>query len=129
MWSERYGIGTVLFKEDDIELWIETSWIEDDQTEFNRVVIMEFFCQDMIFSDSDSLSKTVGPTLRSRIDRKLEQEIGLKHEQDYIYANYDNPVMRDGKWIAAPMNGEHRIEIRFKEEEHFAMLKLHYHGN
>lgn len=83
----------------------------------------------MHHSDVDSLERTVGVKLRQRIGEKLRRELGLEHEHDYIFGSYDNPIIRDGKWITAPQQGESRTVIRLREDEHYTMFKLHYHGN
>jgi len=113
---------------DDLELWIDSTWVEGE-CDFGRVIVMGYMCSDMYQSDADSLERTVGPNLRRRIGEKLSTDLGIEHERDYIFGVYDNPVMRDGKWITAPQQGESRAIIRVKEDEHFTMLKLHYHVN
>lgn len=90
---------------------------------------MEFFCSDVLSSRSEDMFKTVGQPLRDRISAKLQEELGLEHEVDYVFGVYDNPQMKGGKWIHALVTGDLRTIIRLRDEEHYAMFKLHYHGN
>lgn len=113
---------------DDLELRIETTWIEETGSAFDRVVIVEFYTSDCISSDTDSMFRTVGKTLRTRISKKLKDDLGLVHKKDFIFGIYDNPTMENGKWLAAPIPSGMRSIIRLKDEEHYTMFKLHYHG-
>ena len=113
---------------DDLELVLDSTWVEEGEL-FDRVVVLDFFSRDCIDSSGDALMRTVGQTLRDRIIFKLENELGLKHGADYVFALYDNPYMIEGKWIVAPGHGAMKTVVRLKDEEHFTMFKLHYHGN
>lgn len=113
---------------DDLELRIETTWIEETGSDFDRVVIVEYFTSDSVGSDMNSLFKTVGKTLRTRISKKLKNDLGLVHKEDFIFGIYDNPEMENGKWLSAPIPSDSRSIIRLKKEEHYTMFKLHYHG-
>lgn len=114
---------------DDLELVLDSTWIESGDTGFDRVAVLDFSTRDCFSSESETLMRTVGKQLRDRIMRKLENELGLKHGIDYVFAIYDEPYMRDGRWIVAPVYNAMQTVIRIKEEEHFTMFKLHYHGN
>lgn len=114
---------------DDLELSIETTWIEETGTNFDRVVVLNFFTSDCLSSSGERMQRTVGQPLRDRVSAKIESEVGLIHLEDYIFHAYDDPVMRNGKWAPAPLTGDMRTVIRIKDEEHFTMFKLHYHGN
>lgn len=111
---------------DDLQLNIETTWIEETGTNYNRVVVLTFFTSDCFSSDGDKMLRTVGEPLRERVSEKIEREVGLKHHEDYIFHAYDDTVMREGRWAPAPLVGDMRTVIRIREEEHFAMFKLHY---
>ena len=93
------------------------------------MVILNYFCTDCIMSDGESLFRTVGQTLRDRIEAKLSRDLGLVHRRDYIFGVYDNPVMKEGVWISRPIPGDMRTIVRLKEEEHFVMFKMHYSDN
>ena len=114
---------------DDLELSIETTWIEENSSGYNQVVVLAFFSADCLSSRGEDMMKTVGQKLRARLEEKLRRDLGLEHERDYIFGTYENPEMLFGKWITAPKNDSSHVMLKLKEEEHFTMLKLHYHGN
>lgn len=117
---------------DDLEIRIETTWIEDTGSAFDRVVIVEFYTSDCISNDTEAMFRTAGKTLRTRISKKLKNDLGLLHKKDFIFGIYDNPKMQNGKWLSASSWTPHpngmRSIIRLKNEEHYTMFKLHYHG-
>lgn len=110
---------------EDIEIKIESTWIEQGTSGFDRVVVIEYMCPEVIRGDRSPIA---GDELRNTIELKLHSDLGLVHEQDYIFAFYDAPVIKDGKWLRPPAP-ERRAILRIKDEEHFAMFKLHYHGD
>ncbi|GEM_PF-3890968 len=113
---------------DDLELMMESTWLESTGTGYDRVVVLNFFTSDLYDNSHDVMLRTMGTTLRKRVSDKLEEEIGIKHKEDYIFAIYDNPKMKDGSWMTSPVLGEQRTVIRIRDEEHFTMFKLHYNG-
>lgn len=113
---------------DDLELKIETTWLEETGSEFHRVIIVEYFCSDCIQSSSGAMTRTIGQQLRDRIMRKLTDDLGLMHNVDYIFGLYDNPVMKNGVWITKPSHDDMRFILRLRDEEHYTMFKMHYHG-
>lgn len=112
---------------EDLELKIESTWIENDNPSgFDRVIIVEFWTADILSSQTTDLSLTVGKGLRNRVIKKLHNDLGLVHNQDYIFGVYDNPKMSNGTWISKPIFSDQRVILRMRQEEHFAMFKLHY---
>ena len=111
---------------DDLELQLETTWIENTATGYDRVVVLNYFTRDIFSSDPTVMLQTVGQLFRNRIADKLQQDIGLAHDEDFIFAYYDQPEMDDGYWLSKPKTADNRIIIRIRDEEHFAMFKMHY---
>jgi hypothetical protein len=98
---------------EDFNFSLETTWLEESESEFPRVVVLKFL-----------VPKHSNPAeVRSRIISTLAHDLGVVYEQDYsleISLPYQMP------WI---VEVDHMCTLRFKEEEHFAMLKLHYASN
>ena len=114
---------------DDLKLSLESTWIESGSASpYPRVVVLGFFTVDCMDSGSGVL-RTVGQPLRDRVVKKLQADIGLIHGDDYVFGVYDNPKLSDGRWQPAPVFGGQRTIIRLLKEEHFTMLKMHYHVN
>ena len=114
---------------DDLKLSIESTWIESGSgTDYDRVVVLDFFTIDCLESGY-AMMRTVGQAIRDRISNKLKEDIGLVHGEDFVFGVYDNPKMSHGKWQPAPVFGDQKTVIRLLKEEHFTMLKMHYHVN
>lgn len=116
------------YEDDDLTLSIQTTWLENHDNGFNRVIVLEFFCSDCIMSGND-VFRVVGQALRDRVSAKLERDLGLVHGRDFVFAIYDEPVMKDGVWTIRPIYSDMRTVIHLKEEEHFVMFKMHYSDN
>lgn len=116
----------MITEQDDISLKLETTWLEESGSRFNRVIVIEYWTSDLVKSTGDALIKTHGEPLRDRIKHKIKEDLDLDHETDYIFGVYDNPVMRDGVWTTPPLMNQNRIIIRLSKDEHFTMFKLHY---
>lgn len=111
---------------DDLKLSLESTWIESNGSGYDRVVVLNFFTVDCLSSSPENVLKAVGPALRERVISKLDREIGLVHEADYIFGVYDSPKMRNGRWAPGPIPSDMRTIIRLRDEENFTMLKMHY---
>jgi len=101
----------------DLDFKIETTWLEGDAYErgFPRVVVVEYFNWNIpAMYGSTALSPVMSSALAARIIEKIKEELGLRHKIDYTFGTN--------------ANGTFRIVFRIKEEEHYAMFKLHYHG-
>jgi len=113
-----------------IDLKIESTWIEKSGEGFDRVIVFEYFCSEMLSSSANDLFSTMGFVLRERIAEKLSTELGLTHRIDYIFSDYEGyPKFENNRWIHPPSSTDNRTKIRIKDEEHYTMLKLHYHGD
>lgn len=91
-------------------LRIQTTWLENHVSAFNRVVVFDFDpLQDSIPYDY--------------IAGMLHDDLGLNETIDYVF----DPFERTREY--SPPSTDGRVTIRVKEEEHFIMLRLHYDGN
>jgi len=111
---------------DDLELTIESTWVEEDTLGYNRIIVLNFFTADLISYDLKEQMRAAGKLLRERIMQKLDREIGIKHECDYVFSEYDNPEIFGGKWVTPPAYGGTMTILKLRDEKHFALFKLYY---
>ena len=110
----------------DLEFELANTWIEENGSGFHRVAVVNYFCPSILQSTVGSLMQTHGQQFRDRIADKLKNEMGIEHGDDYIFGDYTNPVMKDGKWLVPPPSSDFAFMLRFREDQHFIMFKIHY---
>tara|TARA_R110000851_G_scaffold99038_3_gene213922 strand:- start:212 stop:562 length:351 start_codon:yes stop_codon:yes gene_type:complete len=110
---------------DNFELEIETTWMENCDLGFDRVVVL--VVSGMSATDlTELLSSNFQQQMHKKSIDKITAEIGLMHGTDYIFQEHATLQTRN---LALALSLHQRIVIRLQQEEHFAMLKLHYNGN
>jgi|TARA_R110000851_G_C12632237_1_gene517968 hypothetical protein len=111
---------TVTF--DDFELEIETTWAEKCDLGFSRVVVL--IVNMPALNTTGLASPTVQSAMHGKLIDKINADIGLICGTDYIFQeNAISQIKNSTRFW------DQRIVIRLQQEEHFAMLKLHYNGN
>jgi hypothetical protein len=115
---------------DDLELEIETTWVENCGHAFERVVVLILSSLDVndtnrTIYDAD-LCKQAHKRMQEKLIDKIDADIGLVHGTDYIFQENVSATLKP---MTLPYKWGKRIVIRLQQEEHFTMLKLHYNGN
>lgn len=120
---------TEVYTDEGLSLSLDNTWIEEDE-DYPRLVTVSFWAPEILQSNTNALMSTMGSQLRTRVARKLESELGLVHKKDYIFTDYSEPRMQEGRWLTKPPPAPDffQFAIRMRQEEHFTMFKLHY-GN
>lgn len=113
---------------DDLTISIANTWLESDDTDFNRVVVLRCQTVTWLLSDQDSHEANTVQRFRERLISKLEADLGLIHQKDYIVDSAGIHSMMDGVWSDDVID-LNQTKIKLKKDEHFTMLKLHYNGN
>lgn len=103
---------------------METTWLESSDTGYDRVIVLNFVVDYDAFN-YPPWDTITNQELRNKIAEKLEDEMGLLQQTDYVFTEFKDTSQRHTPafWSDNP-----RIVIRLKDEEHFTMFKLHYHG-
>jgi hypothetical protein len=112
----------------DLELEIENTWIEENSSGFDRVVAVSYFCPSILDGSVDELMETYGARFRARVSGKLLDEMGIEHGKDYLFGDYSITTIQDGTWLSKKPPTNFQFLLRFREEEHFVMFKIHYHA-
>lgn len=116
-------------KNESIKLKMVNTWIEDDPSDFTRIVTFYFSCGNIVDIFS-GVGKWHTNPLKGCIIKKLYDDIGLEHNKDYIFGINDSPIFKDfvNPYGMPPNNNEeYSIEIRMKQEADFLMMKLAYY--
>lgn len=107
----------------DLELQIQTTWIECNKTGYDRVVVLNLHNVAALGSDIDLLYNHADDHIKQQLSEKLKHDIGLELGGDFIFST------QPGLVNSPKLTDNQRIVIRLQNEEHFTMLKLHYNGN
>lgn len=109
-----------------IHIEIGSTWMESSG-EYPRSVGLAMLFEREMPDDVRGMKMTYGSDLRDELIKKFKDELGIVHLKDYIFSNYDyDPVLKNGVWHPAPPN--QKVIIKMRDEEHYAMFKLHYSG-
>jgi len=100
---------------DDLQLTIETTWLEQSDSKYNRVVVLNY---------TSSAHDPQRLNLAGLVREKLEYDIGIKHQIDYVFSHMARGHTR--YILGMAIAEDQRVVIRLKDEEHFVILKLHY---
>lgn len=91
---------------DEIQLGVNTTWLESTESEFHRVVVLTVKNYDIDLFSYECV-----------VD-KLKNDIGLTLDADYVYI----------KTMVETADNTLMVMIRMRNEEQFVMLQLHYYG-
>ncbi len=109
-------------RDDDLTFKLQNTWIEDADDGFGCVASVEYLCDNRI----DMLFETTMGEFREQVKQKLKKELGLTHHEDYIFEGYEDDWW-DFVHNSHRTQSFHQFVLKFREQQHFVMFKLHYY--